>query len=305
MPPFVLVVIPLYNAKAYIAAAIRSILEQTYSEFQLLIINDGSTDGSELVARSFHDPRMVIWDQENSGFVSVMNKAIEYACHKSIPYLACMAADDISSNDRLQVQLRLLDQNKSVAACGSNSFYIDSQTEKVIGKSTVPISPSLIKWEIFHGLRGMIEGTCTFRVASLNAIGNFRPTFVQAEDTDIFLRLAERFDLLNSSQYLYRIRLHSESISVKNYRKNVLFHLYALDCSVRRRRGESELTLDSFINSMTFVKKVQAWREEKFLILWRNYLSRKNHASLILASFLSPSRLLSRFLRLLDSLRWQ
>ncbi|HXF85156.1 MAG TPA: glycosyltransferase family 2 protein [Anaerolineales bacterium] len=298
--PRVLVVIPLYNALAYIRQAIQSILDQSYSDFVLLVVNDGSTDGSGEVARSFNDARVIVLDQPNRGVGAVMNTAIAFACERAIPYIACMAADDISMPNRLEVQLHLLETHKDVAACGSNCYYVDAHTEEVIGTSTVPLSSLWIKWEIFHGLRGLVEGASTFRTEALCEVGGYRPQFVQAEDTDIFLRLAEKFALMNAPQYLYKIRFHTESLSVKNYHKNVLYHFYALDCSRRRRRGQPEMDLSEFMHSLTFGQRWAIWREVRFLELWRQYLTRRNGLYLLAALCLSPKRLVSRILRRVD-----
>ena len=295
----ILVVIPMFNAEPFIKKAIQSILDQSHSDFKLLIVNDGSTDGSEEAARSFQDDRIIVRNQANSGVGSVMNTAIEFAREGGIPFIACMAADDISMSKRLEIQLQLLN-DYSQAACGSNSYYMESDTEQIIGSSTVPSSSWLIKWEIFHGLRGLIEGACTFRTSALAEVGGFRKVFTQAEDTDIFLRLAERYELMNSPQFLYKIRLNFGGLSVRNYRKNVLYHMYALDCSYRRRRGKTELDIASFENSLTHTQKIKILREVKYLESWRDYLTRRNYLSLISAAILSPRRLLSRVLRILD-----
>jgi glycosyltransferase involved in cell wall biosynthesis len=296
----ILVAIPLYNALPFIEKAIRSMLEQTYSEFKLLIVNDGSTDGSETAARAFKDSRIVVRDQANRGVASVMNTAIAYASDERIPYIACMAADDIAMPERLRVQLNFMESHPAAAACGSNSYYIDARTEEIIGSSTVPVTGALIRWEVFHGLRGMIEGASMFRTSALQAVGGFRPYFLQAEDTDIFLRLAERYDLANVPEYLYKIRLNRDGLSVKNYRKNVSYHFYALDCSHRRKRGQREMAFAEFESTLGFLQNLKIWKEIKFLEFWRDYLERGDRLSLAAASLLSPARLISRILRWLE-----
>ncbi len=108
---------PLYNARSFVHAAIESILNQTYPYFILLVINDGSTDGSELVAESFQDHRMILWHQENHGPGAAMNRAIQYAYDKQIKFIARADADDISLPDRLEKQIRLMLKYSKICLC--------------------------------------------------------------------------------------------------------------------------------------------------------------------------------------------
>ncbi|MCX5914512.1 MAG: glycosyltransferase family A protein, partial [Deltaproteobacteria bacterium] len=173
---------PLYNTRPYVRGAIESILKQTYPDFTLLVINDGSTDGSEQEAASFKDSRMILWHQENQGPGDAMNRATQYALDQWIPFLARMDSDDISLPQRLETQILLLEKFPAAAACSANCYYIDNDTEQIIGSSTVSTSPALIHWEIAHGLRGLIQGTCVFRTAALAAVGGYRAQFKRAEE---------------------------------------------------------------------------------------------------------------------------
>jgi glycosyltransferase involved in cell wall biosynthesis len=298
--PTVLVAMPLYNARNFVETAVRSILSQTYSDFVLFIINDGSTDGSPDVVQQFLGEKVVMVSQPNRGPGWAMNLAIRVAYERKIPYIARMDADDISLPNRLETLIALLIGRNDIAACSCNSHYIHPDTEEIIGTSVVPVSPHLIQWEIFHGLRGMIQGACLFHTQALYDVGGYREAFIQAEDTDLFLRLAERYELLNSSRYLYQIRLNPGSLSVNSSRESVFYQLYALDCSRRRRHHLSELDIDGFRSSLKGMSKIKLWREVKLLELWRDYLTHRNYASFVVASLLSPSRVCARILRRID-----
>ncbi|MEO0250310.1 MAG: glycosyltransferase family A protein, partial [candidate division WOR-3 bacterium] len=164
--PLVLVVMPLYNAVQYVQKAVDSILNQTFKEFQLLIIDDGSTDGSYELVQGIKDPRVTVWKQENMGLCPTLNKGLRYAHENRIPYTARMDADDLSEPTRLEKQLALLEALPEKAACSSNCYYID-ENDQIIGSSTVPLSPRLIRWEVQQGLRGMIHGATLFRTEAL------------------------------------------------------------------------------------------------------------------------------------------
>lgn len=295
--PSVLVVMPLYNALPFVRSAIGSILSQTYPNFHLLVINDGSTDGSEQVAGSFNDSRVILWHQENQGPGAAMNRAIQYAQDQKIPYIARMDSDDISLPNRLETQILLLEKYPTAAACSANCHYIDAESERIIGSSTVSASPGLIRWEITHGLRGLIQPVCTFRTSALAAIGGYRMQFILAEEVDLFLRLAEKFELLNSRDVLCKIRIRSNSLSTENVHKNILYQFYALDCAKKRKIGKHERGFNEFSQSMSWTVKSRIWREEYLLKFWRSHLKTQSSSDLFLAGLLDPRRVVIRWLR--------
>ncbi len=298
----ILVIIPLYNARPYINQAIDSILEQTYKNLRLLVIDDGSSDdGDKLVAKR-QDSRIVLWRQVNSGPGSAMNRAIEYARENGYPFIARMDSDDISLPRRLEVQVKLLSSvDKTVAACSSNCYYIEENTEQIIGTSTVPLSPALIKWEIENGLRGLIQPSLLARTEALAVVGGYRHEFRLAEETDLFLRLSERFTFINSPEFLCKIRLRHNSLSVQNTDENSWYLLYALQCKKWRKRGVAEKTYKEFRATAGLTTRYWYWREHWLLVQWRKHLIRSNFFSLLVAGFIDPRRVLSRLLRVLEA----
>ena len=111
------VLMPVYNADKYVFEAIWSILNQTYTDFEFIIINDGSTDNSEKIIQGFHDPRIVyVRNESNIRLVATLNKGIKMARGK---YIMRMDADDISVADRIQEQVSFMEKNPDVGVCGS------------------------------------------------------------------------------------------------------------------------------------------------------------------------------------------
>lgn len=298
--PKVLVVMPLYNARPFVRKAINSILAQTYKNFQLLIINDGSTDGSEQDAASFQDDRVMLWQQTNQGPGAAMNRATHYALEQGIPFLARIDSDDIALPLRFETQIRLLEKYPAAAACSANCHYIDAESEQIIGSTTVSASPALIRWEIVHGLRGLIQGASLFRSKALSSIGGYRPQFKLAEEADVFLRLTELYELRNSSEFLCKVRIRPGSLSLQNVRMNILYQFYALDCAKNRNRNKPERDFDTFHQTMPWDTKFRVWREDHFLKLWRNHMQRGSVFSLLFASLLDPRRVMIRCLRKLN-----
>jgi len=116
--PGVSVVMPAYNAEKYLREAIDSILAQTYTDFELIIINDGSTDSTKEVIHSYSDPRIIyIENERNSGICITLNKGLDASRGR---YIVRMDSDDISVPERLEVQVRYMDANPDIGASGSD-----------------------------------------------------------------------------------------------------------------------------------------------------------------------------------------
>lgn len=120
--PEITVLMPAYNAAAYIREAIESVLAQTYTAFEFLIVNDGSTDDTENIIRSYNDERIVLHNQANTGVIGALNKGLELAQGK---YIARFDADDVCYPDRLQVQLDFMKEHPDYVLIGSASDFID------------------------------------------------------------------------------------------------------------------------------------------------------------------------------------
>ncbi len=293
----ILVVMPLYNAANYVVKAADSIFSQTYSDYQLLIVDDGSSDDSSEIISKYAGEKITILRQSNSGPSVAMNRAIQYAYERRIPFIARMDADDLSMPKRLEIQHDLLLKNPDVAACSSNCYYIDGETEKIIGTSTTSQRSSFIKWEIQNGLRGMIQGASLFRTLALVEIGGYRPGFRHAEETDLFLRLVEKFDLVNAKEYLYKIRINKNSLSMSDVNKNLLYHFYALECSRNRRVDKPEDDFETFTRKLDWKLSVRVQHEEFVLRLWRSNIAKRNYFYLLLVSLIDPRRTIARILR--------
>ena len=120
------VLMPAYNAAEYIAEAIESVLLQTFSDFELLIINDGSTDDTANIIRSFSDKRIVLIQQENQGVAAALNNGL---LHARAEYIARFDADDICFPERLQIQVQFLDDNMDHVLTGCDAEYIAESGE--------------------------------------------------------------------------------------------------------------------------------------------------------------------------------
>ena len=129
MKSTVSIVLPVYNAEKYVREAIESILNQTFTDYEFVIINDGSTDGSEKIIQSFKDKRIIyVKNEKNIGIVKTLNKGIEKAFGT---YIVRMDADDVSVSDRVEKQVKFMDENPRISISGSWMKYFGSKDEDV------------------------------------------------------------------------------------------------------------------------------------------------------------------------------
>jgi glycosyltransferase involved in cell wall biosynthesis len=206
----VTVLMPVYNAEKYVAEAIESILNQTFQDFEFLIINDGSTDSSVEIIQSYRDPRIRLLNlEQNVGLVKALNIGLS-EIHSE--YIVRTDADDISLPNRIETQLNFMQQNGAIGVCGS---WFDTINETGIRKDGVRYLPSDEEIRLKHLYQiHLSHGTAIFRNAMLKENSIFYSSFFDhAEDYDIFDRIGTVSQLANIQQVLYVVRLHDSNVS--------------------------------------------------------------------------------------------
>lgn len=207
--PKVSVIMPVYNGKRFLREAIDSILNQTFTDFEFIIINDGSTDRTQEIIDSYNDARLVvIKNQQNIGLPGSLNKGLEIARGE---YITRMDADDISTPDRLAKQVKFLDEYKHIGYV-SNFWLLIRENGVEIGVLEVPTTHKEMQKE-YLTLYCFNHGSSMFRKSCQKEIGFYRPEFECAEDGDFCLRFSEKFQTANIPEPLYRRRMHPESLS--------------------------------------------------------------------------------------------
>ncbi len=206
MTPKISVLMPVFNGSPYLGEAIRSILGQSFGDFEFLIINDGSTDDSAAIIRGFADPRIRFIDNPvNAGLVKTLNAGLEEARGE---YIARMDQDDISMPERLAVQFDYLETNRDVFLLGSPAWIIDEEG-RVIKKSR--IFPGREVSSVLPVQNCLVHPSIMFRA---NPKKLYRERMLFCEDYDLYLRLlSEGMTLKNLDRPLLRYRISSHSIS--------------------------------------------------------------------------------------------
>jgi len=211
--PAISVLMPVYNGDRYLAEAIESILAQTFRDFELLLIDDGSTDRSPQILRQYaaQDPRIRLISRENRGLIATLNEMLERAQGE---FLARMDADDVALGDRFATQIAFLQQNPDYVCVGGAYTLIDAKGRTVLHLE-MPETNDEIQQAILSG-RTIINHPCAMiRRQALQAIGGYDAAMVTVEDLDMLLRLGEVGKLANMRQTVLKYRFHRESVSAK------------------------------------------------------------------------------------------
>jgi len=211
--PLVTVQMPVYNGQEYLAETIESILNQTFRDFEFLMLDDGSTDESLNLLRSYaeKDSRIHVITRENRGLGETQRELAESANGE---FIAQMDQDDVSMLNRLELQVDFLRKNPNVAVVGGAYQMIDG-AGRYLTTLKQPISNTEIQALILGGHCAIAHSGAMMRSADIKSIGGYDKNFNTATDLDLWLRLGEVGELANLSDVVFKYRLHDKSASEK------------------------------------------------------------------------------------------
>ncbi|TKF67355.1 glycosyltransferase family 2 protein [Vibrio sp. F13] len=213
----VTVLLPVYNAEYHIEDAIRSILAQTYTDFELLIINDGSTDTTLDKINSFNDDRIRLVNLcDNKGLIFALNYGLELARGT---FIARMDADDICLPQRLEKQLDFLKGNPDYVACGTSIINFNQGYDSYM---RYPESDAQIRVALTFFERNICHPTVMIRKQVLEQHNiRYRSKYVHAEDYMLWIDLSKYGKLYNLPQGLVRYHRHQNQVSFKYYPQQI------------------------------------------------------------------------------------
>lgn len=202
------VFIALYNSEKYIKETIESILNQTFKNFEILIINDASTDKSVHIVNSIADDRIrLIHNETNKGICFTRQKGVEEAKGK---YIAILDADDIAMPERLEKQFLFLENNPEIVLCGSNAKFIDENNNEIDHVHNLNCEPDLVKIMLLFANQFINSSILCKKEVMLTIGGYTKPI---AEDYDLFVRIAKNHKTSNLKEKLVAYRMHNVSDS--------------------------------------------------------------------------------------------
>ena len=245
--PKVTIIVPIYNGETHLRETIDSLLSQSFGDFELLAVDDGSTDASSAVVQSVKDDRIRLIRKENSGLCNTLNLGIAEAKSQ---FIARSDQDDISAPQRLARQLEVMSENPDAVGVfsynskvGSRHTWSNADKLSMTGAQVRHYEPEK------DGC--LLCSTMFARASVLKSIGGFRQPYYPADDFDLELRLAQAGKVMVVQEPLVAYRFHA---GASTYRKSVFTDVpdkcsWAVDSYERRARSIRELTFQEFMSS--------------------------------------------------------
>ncbi len=231
MSKLLTVVTSTYNKGNRNRASIQSILDQTLTDFEYIIINDGSPDNTKEILEEFNDPRLKIIHQGNKGFTKTMVSVMEQI---KTPYVAIQGAGDISLEKRLEKQLKFLESRPDVGvvSCDVDSIlYSDFSRVKKSDSITKAKKQKVVE---YNSVDQMIKsnivdhGDAMIRMSAYHEAGGYRPFFRYVQDRDLWLRILENYSIVKLPEKLYIKIVDSKFDISGNPKKSEEQALYSL-----------------------------------------------------------------------------
>lgn len=201
---------PVFNSELYLSQAIESILNQTYKEIELIVVNDGSTDNSKQIIKSYNDPRIKYFEHSvNRGIVKTRNECIANSNGK---YIAYLDSDDFAYSSRIEKQVNFLETHKEIGLCGSY-YEMVNEKGKILTRYRVPLKDIEIRTHLL--LNNCIANSSVMVRTELVKELEYLESYEMAEDYFLWYRLSKITKTANLPSYLLQYRVHGANVSIK------------------------------------------------------------------------------------------
>jgi glycosyltransferase involved in cell wall biosynthesis len=281
--PLITVLMPAYNASAYIAEAIRSVLAQSFTRFELLVINDGSADDTAAVVRSFDDPRIVLVCQENSGISVALNRGLQLA---RANYIVRFDADDCNYPHRLATQYAYMEAHPEVVIMGSAVDYMDKDGQFIFRFHPPACSDEAIR-RLSYLQCPFIHSSVIYRKQVIQRCGGYNAHAHGFEDHFLWQKVAAEGHMANLPEALLKVRFNPSSFTLDERRRQKEYREIKYR-SIRQQQisaAEGERLLQLIREQASAPLRRKAYHTmlaKKFL--WNNYQPEKARMHLQLAA---------------------
>ncbi|OQX17957.1 MAG: hypothetical protein BWK75_07040 [Candidatus Altiarchaeales archaeon A3] len=253
--PVVSVVIPTYNKVRYLKEAIESVLNQTYLNRDVIVVDDGSTDNTAEIVKSFNDPRIIYSWHENKGAAAARNTGIKNAHGK---YVAFIDSDDLWLKEKLEKQVDFMEKNPDIGLLGTGSYEITDEgkiwSKKIFPTDNKILQKDLIKYNPF------IQTSIMAKREVFDKAGLYDKTFQESEDYELWLRIAKYYKIANLPEPLVMKRYYGDCLSPAKDKKQLYFVLKAKKIAVDRGQYPKWCYI-YLIRSWIFIKIPFSWRK--------------------------------------------
>lgn len=203
------VLMTVYNCQTYLRASVLSALAQSTAEFEVIVVDDGSTDLTRQILGEFEDPRITVMHCERMGRAKALNYGLERCAS---PYVAILDADDVALPHRLDSQIACLDANADMALVGSRYRPFIDKDANPLSEDTFPLEFAEIADELRQFRCPLFHSSIMFRKEKVRSIGGYDESLAANEDWDLYVRLAlaARWPIANIDERLSLKRIHSK-----------------------------------------------------------------------------------------------
>ncbi len=246
------IVVRVYNGMPHLRAAVQSALRQTYAKVEVLVIDDGSQDGTAAYLDTVKDARLRVIRQENQGPAAAGNRGLREAKYN---WIAILDADDLAAPERIEKGIVFLEQHPEYACLGSRCGYVGGDDQPyvahIFGRSFTPTTmPNMLQPPEVDLLTATIPHSSAFYDRRLALeVGGYRVDMPVAEDYDLLLRLADRQRIACLPETLAYLRILPSSLTSQHMRAMCAAHHFARTCAQARRSDRPEPAFEEFMNA--------------------------------------------------------
>ena len=253
--PLVSVIIPTYNKSQYLREAIKSVLNQTYKNIEVIVVDDGSTDNTKEIVESFNDSRIIYIFQENKGPAIARNTGIKKAQGE---YIAFLDSDDLWLKEKLEKQVDFMEKNSEIGLLGTGCYEVTDKG-KIIGKKIFPIKNKILQKDLIK-YNSFIQSSVMIRKEVFDKVGLYDKSFRESEDYELWLRIAENYKIANLAEPLVTKRYCKKSLSPAKDKEQLYFVLEAKKAAIHRGQYSKWCYL-CLLKSWIFMKIPFSWRK--------------------------------------------
>jgi glycosyltransferase involved in cell wall biosynthesis len=235
--PIVSVVMVVCNVERFLAESMESILQQTFTNFEFIVVDFGSSDKSKQIVSNYAalDHRIRLHEIPHRGLAEARNAAFSLARGQ---YIAIMDADDVALPERLRWEVEFLEAHPEVGLVGGGTEWIDAAGRSIC-TNEFPAEDKELRLELARRC-AFCQPTVLVRREAVTLAGGYREAFTPAEDYDLWLRVVEHFQCANLTQVVLRYRIHPQQISMRKQRRQTLGMLAAKASASIRRSGKPD-----------------------------------------------------------------
>jgi glycosyltransferase involved in cell wall biosynthesis len=278
--PLISVLMPVRNLGRYVGPSIESVLAQTWRDFEFLIVDDGSTDGTAETVRTYanRDSRIRILRGPSDGISRALNLGLSESRGR---YIARMDGDDLCLPTRLEQQVRFLEEHRDHVLVGCRCTLIDPDGRPICEKADIKPSHEQIEALLLRMKWPIVHPSIMVRADAIAKVGGYNESFRIVQDHDLFLRLGETGKLANLQEilFLYRQHFNSATLSTDESRMRLLVEIVTEAC---RRRGIA-VPKEVAVTPLEYVSEVRHRRIWVWLALAAgNRATARHHAIAVL-----------------------